>query len=120
MNIYVKKLPLACAYVSQRNSATDFPVLACAASLTGDDARTVIGARPGRALCIGDEKGLLKGFASLNKTEKKKAVEAFAEYAAQTVPTGSNMRGSKEYRTHLVKVLTRRAWEAVGGMSDEN
>ncbi len=120
VNLYVKKLPLACAYVSQRNSATDFPVLACAASLTGDDARTVIGARPGRARCIGDEKGLLKGFASLNKTEKKKAVEAFAEYAAQTVPTGSNMRGSKEYRTHLVKVLTRRAWEAVGGMSDEN
>ena len=32
VNIYMKKLPLACAYVSQRNSATDFPVLACAAS----------------------------------------------------------------------------------------
>ena len=30
------------------------------------------------------------------------------------------MRGSAKYRTLLVKVLTRRALEAVGGMSDEN
>lgn len=120
VNIYVKKIPVQCAYVSQRNSATDFPVLACAVSLTGDEARTVIGARPGKALCIADEKGLLKNFASQNEAGKKNAAEAFAKYAAQMVPTGSNMRGSKEYRTHLVEVLTRRAWEAVGGVKNEN
>ena len=30
------------------------------------------------------------------------------------------MRASQEYRSLLVQVLTRRAWEAVGGVSDEN
>ena len=45
----------------------------------------------------------------------------FADYAARKVPTFGNMRGSAEYRTLLVKVLTRRrALEAVGGMTDEN
>lgn len=120
VNVYVKKIPLQCAYVSQRNSATDFPVLACAVSLTGDEARTVIGARPGKALCIADEREILKNFASQDKQGKKNAAEAFAKYAAQMVPTGSNMRGSKEYRTHLAEVLTRRAWETVGGVRNEN
>ena len=106
--------------MSQRNSATDFPVLACAVSLTGDEARTVIGARPGKALCIADEREILKNFASQDKQGKKNAAEAFAKYAAQMVPTGSNMRGSKEYRTHLAEVLTRRAWETVGGVRNEN
>ena len=53
------------------------------------------------------------------KKQKEEAIEAFAEYAAENVPTAGNMRGSKEYRTLLVKVLTRRAWEAVGGMKNE-
>jgi CO/xanthine dehydrogenase FAD-binding subunit len=29
------------------------------------------------------------------------------------------MRASEEYRALLVKVLTKRAWEAVGGMKNE-
>ena len=53
------------------------------------------------------------------KKQKEEAIEAFAEYASENVPTSGNMRGSKEYRTLLVKVLTRRAWEAVGGMKNE-
>ncbi len=31
------------------------------------------------------------------------------DYAARTVPTAQNLRGSAAYRTHLVKVLTERA-----------
>ena len=47
-------------------------------------------------------------------TEKK--AEAFAEYVAEQVTTGSNMRGSAEYRTHLVKILTGRGVMELGGV----
>lgn len=120
VNIIVKKTPLSVCYLSQRNTSTDFPVLTCAASLVGEEARTVIGARPARSVVLEDEKGILKNFKYLSKDKKKEAAKDFAEYAAQQVKTGSNMRASAEYRTLLVKVLTKRAWEAVGGMTDED
>ena len=64
-----------------------------------------IGARPGRAVIVPDDKLLLKGKLT---TE---AIEVYARYAAEVVPTDSNMRGSREYRSHLVEVLSRRALE---------
>ena len=59
-----------------------------------------------------------KGEAIVNPDEAtvKEFEKKFADYAAHNVITSGNMRGSKEYRSLLVKVLTRRAWEAVGGM----
>lgn len=120
VNIIVKKTPLSVCCMSQRNTSTDFPVLTCAASLVGEEARTVIGARPARPVVVEDEQGILKNFRYLSKTKKKEAAEIFAGYAQEHVRTGSNMRASAEYRALLVKVLTRRAWEAVGGMTDED
>ena len=119
VNIIVRKEPLLTCYLSQRNIKTDFPVLTCAASVIGNEARTVIGARPARAMIVEDKKQILKNFRNMTKKQKEEAIEAFAEYAAENVPTAGNMRGSKEYRTLLVKVLTRRAWEAVGGMKNQ-
>ena len=119
MNIIVRKEPLLTCYLSQRNTKTDFPVLTCTASVIGDEARTVIGARPARAMIVEDKNQILKNFRTMTKKQKEEAIEAFAEYASENVPTSGNMRGSKEYRTLLVKVLTRRAWEAVGGMKNE-
>lgn len=119
VNIIVRKVPLFCAYLSQRNTETDFPVLTCAASLVGEEERTVIGARPGRAMIIKDSRGILKGFKEFTNKQRPVAIQAFAEYAAQIVPVGGNMRASAGYRELLVKVLTRRAWEAVGGMKNE-
>lgn len=116
VNLIVKKTPLHICYISQRNTETDFPVLTCAASVVGEKSRTVIGARPGRAILAEDPKGILTDFLSKTAKEKQKAAEDFAKFAAETIPTDSNMRGSKEYRSLLVKVLTRRAWEAVGGI----
>ena len=62
---------------------------------------------------------ILENFAEKSEEEQKEAIRKFAGYAAEHVSTSGNMRGSKEYRTLLVEVLTRRAWETVGGMKDE-
>jgi len=40
VNIIVRKEPLLTCYLSQRNIKTDFPVLTCAASVIGNEART--------------------------------------------------------------------------------
>lgn len=118
VNIIVKKQPLNSVYLSQRNNSTDFPVLTCAAALIGGKARTVIGARPGKAMIVEDEEGILKDFTQMNAQQKKDAAASFAAYAAEHVPTDKNMRASKEYRSLLVKVLTRRAWEEIGGRAE--
>ena len=54
----------------------------------------------------------------MNAQQKKDAAASFAAYAAEHVPTDKNMRASKEYRSLLVKVLTRRAWEDIGGRAE--
>ena len=63
---------------------------------------------------------ILKNFKDMTDGQREEAIQKFAEYAAEQVKTDSNMRASAEYRTLLVKVLTRRTWEAVGGMKNEN
>ena len=119
VNIIVRKQPLFVCYMSQRNSKTDFPVLTCAASLIGEEARTVIGARPARAVVVEDKESILKNFKHMTNKQRGEAIEKFDEYAAEHVTTAGNMRASAEYRTLLVKVLIRRTWEAVGGMKNE-
>jgi len=119
VNIIVRKQPLFVCYMSQRNSKTDFPVLTCTASLIGEEARTVIGARPARAVVVEDKESILKNFKHMTNKQRREAIEKFAEYAAEHVTTAGNMRASAEYRTLLVKVLIRRTWEAVGGMKNE-
>ena len=120
VRIIIKKTPLKVAYLSQRNTKTDFPVLACCIRLSENGVRAVYGARPAKAFLLEDEEGLLAGMGTMSVEERKTAVQKFADYAARKGPTFGNMRGSAEYRTLLVKVLTRRALEAVGGMTDEN
>jgi len=110
VRLIVKKTPGRFAYRSMRIQKTDFPVLTCAVSMTGGEYRAVIGARPSRAMVIRDEAGLLAG----GITEESAA--AFAETVAAKVPTLSNVRGSAAYRTHLIRVLTARALQELGGM----
>lgn len=101
VRVLVKKTPAHFAYTAMRIQRTDFPVLTCAVSDVGGVQRAVIGARPNKAMVVINENGL--------------PAEAFAEHVAQVVPTGSNMRGSAAYRTHLVQVLTQRAIAEMGG-----
>lgn len=114
VRIIVKKTPGSFAYRTMRNSRTDFPVIACAFSRLGDEYRLVVGARPSRAMVLRDEQGLLSG----GITEESAA--AFAAYAAERIPTGSNSRAGADYRTHLIRVLTQRAILDLGGEDHGN
>ena len=110
VRIIVKKTQGQVVYTSMRNQRTDFPVLACAVSCLDGEYRLSVGARPARARVFRDEKGILAG----GITEQ--SAKDFAQYAGKTVHTGSNMRGSAAYRSHLVKVLTERSLQELGGM----
>ena len=50
----------------------------------------------------------------------QEAIKLFAEDVSKNVGTQSNVRGSKEYRTHLIKVLVERGLEELGGNSHGN
>jgi len=101
--VIVKKTPISMVYTSMRNQSTDFPVLTCAVSRQSGIYKTVIGARPGRAVVLTDTEGILSSGITAE------TAEAFASFAAERIPTGSNMRAGADYRTHLIHVLTRRA-----------
>lgn len=110
VRIIIRKTPIRMAYTSMRNQRTDFPVIACAVSCLNGEYRASLGARPNRAMLVHDANALLKEGITAD------SAKAFAAFAAQNVPTGSNVRASAAYRTHLVKVLTERALLQLGGI----
>ncbi len=91
------------AYISQRNTATDFPSLACAVSISEGVCTCAIGARPARAVVFTDETGLLAS----GITEESAA--AFGRVVAEKCVFDSNLRGSAAYRKKICAVLVRRA-----------
>ena len=102
VRLIFKKTPCKIIYTAMRNQRTDFPVLACAVSCINGEYRASIGARPSRAMLI--------------NTDKFENAETFASFVADNVPTGSNVRGSADYRKHLIRVLTERAVTELGGI----
>ena len=110
VRLVVRKTPGKFVYQAMRIQRTDFPVLTCALSRVGEEYRASIGARPNKAMVIRDEQGLLSGGITAE------SAKAFADYAASVCPTGGNIRGSAAYRTHLVRVLTERSLNELGGM----
>ena len=95
VRLIVKKTPMQLYYQSVRNSQTDIPVLTCAAARLQDGSyRFAVGARPLKAVLY---------------EEPAAPAQQLAETIQQQVVTGSNMRGSAEYRRHLAGVLTKRA-----------
>ena len=102
VRLIVKKTPMQLYYQSVRNSQTDIPVLTCAAArMETGDYRIVIGARPLRAVRF--ELPAEPALAA------EQLAAQFAESVKAQIVTGSNMRGSAEYRRHLAGVLTKRA-----------
>lgn len=113
VRILINKTPGRFVYQAMRNQRTDFPVLACALSCVGGEYRAVYGARPGRAMLLRDEEGILQNGPCAE------SAEAFAAYAARRIPTGSNSRAGAKYRTHLVSVLTKRSLSKLGDTREE-
>ena len=102
VRLIVKKTPMQLYYQSVRNSQTDIPVLTCAAArLETGDYRIAIGARPLRAVRF--ELPAEPALAA------EQLAAQFAESIKSQIVTGSNMRGSAEYRNHLAGVLVKRA-----------
>jgi CO/xanthine dehydrogenase FAD-binding subunit len=75
--------------------------------------RVAIGARPMKAMLLKDDEGLLA--AGVNEA----SAAAFAGYVAAHTPTSANLRGSAEYRTHLVRVLTQRGVTQAAAQEEE-
>lgn len=114
VRVIVKKTQGRFSYQAMRNSRTDFPTLACALSCLNGEYRLCVGARPSRAMLLRDEQGLLADGIDAQSAAR------FADYAAQQIPTGSNLRASAAYRTHLVRVLTQCALMELGGNANGN
>ncbi len=105
VRIIIKKDGRKASYTTQRNSRTDFPVLACCVSRWGNDWYVSVGARPARAQVV---KITDDGYDSLAKLAKE---------AADSFTYGTNTRGSSEYRRQLAAVYIRRLMERLTGRS---
>lgn len=99
VGIIVKKHPLLVAYKAVRIQSTDFPVLTCAVAKIDAGYNVAIGARPMAACLV--------------KTDM--IAEDIPIFVAEKVKTGTNSRGSAEYRKHLINVLTERCLAQIGG-----
>ena len=118
VSVIVPKNAKGVVYLSQRNQSTDFPVLTCAVANRSGRYVAVIGASPYMAEPVGDEEGILDcladaktdGNAALtDNSETNAKIDKFAEYVAEHIRFGSNIRAGAEYRERICRVLTRRA-----------
>lgn len=97
-HIIVPKKSGQTAYASLRLNATDFPIIAAAVHVDGNEVRCSIGARPGRAEVMTLPVDTVKTLGC------EKAGREFAE----KVTYETNQRGSSEYRHDMAVVLCRR------------
>lgn len=107
--VHLPDQSLAAACQSLRYTASDLPVVNCAA--VRDEAsgtwRIAIGARPGRAHLVPISSTLLTG-----RQPSPTAIEQ-ATAAVTQLTFGSNARASADYRRAMAKVLAQRAIEEV-------
>ena len=111
VRIIVKKTGGRFAYLTHRNTKTDFPVLTVGIGDTVGKLVVTVGARPMEAMRVpvkSEWKTVLD-----RETCTAAEIEAIAKEMASQVPTESNMRGSAEYRSHLAKVLIKRGLERI-------
>ncbi|MEG0565806.1 MAG: FAD binding domain-containing protein [Hungatella sp.] len=99
VRIILKKTPRKAAYVSQRQTKTDFPLIAVAVSQQDKQWVVSVGARPSRAKAI--------------QAEDLPDRERLIETIVSQYDFGSNLRAGKEYRRDLAKIYIRRLMEQI-------
>ena len=128
--VYVKKDKRKAAYLSERRTSTDFPLIACCGARTDWGWQFAVGARPGKAETVSFR--VIDGWFERQSGKSCQAVEAqdtgwtkaaelpqdeaegeaFAEIlagaAAASFTYGTNLTGSGTYRAYLAKVLLKR------------
>lgn len=97
VRIHIKKDGRIPGYMSQRNSKTDFPVIACAVAMKEQSFYVAVGAKPEKAELVTIAAGT--------------DIEAAARSAVAKFSFHDNMRASGEYRRHLAYVYVKRLME---------
>lgn len=103
VRVIIKKDGRLGAYTSQRQSRTDFPVIACGVAKKDDTYYVSVGARPHKAR-----------LAVVPAGDGREMGEA-ALLATGQMEFQSNMRAGGDYRRHLAEVYIRRLMEQLKG-----
>ena len=103
VRVIIKKDGRKAAYVSQRRSKTDFPLIAVAAAKKDDMWYISVGARPSKAALV------------TRPVQTGCELSAQAEEAVSMFPFGDNLRGSADYRKSLAEIYVRRLMEQLSG-----
>lgn len=103
VRVIIKKDGRRSAYASQRQSKTDFPLIACGVAKKDDQYYIAVGARPHKAKL------------TVVPASQGTDVHQLALTAADQMEFQDNMRASGEYRKHLAEVYIRRLMEQLEG-----
>ena len=101
VRVILKKTPVEAVYLSQRNTATDFPVVSCAVAKHVDGIYAVVGARPCQPVIVKDTTGILED-------PDAEQIQQFATQTAEGITFADNTRASAAYRRHVAGVLIKR------------
>ncbi|MCU6761204.1 putative oxidoreductase [uncultured Roseburia sp.] len=105
--IFVSKNLICAAYLSERNTDTDLPLITCGVALWEKALTVSIGARPAKASVV---KITDVDAACLSNREW---LYLTIQNVVENLSFGSNRRASKEYRKHVAKVLFLRCCEKI-------
>ena len=101
VRIILKKKNLDCVYISQRNSKTDFPIIAVCVAKYYDKFKISVGARPAKARVM--------------EFDINKSNEYIISFISNNFEFNSNMRASADYRKYITNVFIRRALVSLRG-----
>lgn len=116
--IIVRRIEEPIVYLSHRNTATDFPVIACCVARRDGRMVASVGARPKQAKLIIDEEGLMEREKWMERGKSEEVCRNFSEYVASRLDFGTNIRATAEYREYITKVLVRRACQSILEMEE--
>ena len=110
VRVIIKRDGRKASYQSQRNTKTDFPVIAAAVAVKDQTIYVSVGARPSKAgLLVSSDRGI-------TSASSEEDLKSFAQWASGEFAYGKDMRGGADYRKALAAVYIRRGLsEILGG-----